>query len=254
MSKIAEKFFRMNIENKSSFRGKEESTMIKIKSMKKVLAAALALSLVMAPVVGASASSTSSRPVSGNSASGTTTTASATSVSTAEAAEIPVTSSVTVNGSTLTTTIRGAYMSQTIPGTVVMTARDTIAANYGLGAGEQPYARVYDITESNSPAALASINAAADAIGGTVVATVNVELGKLAGGRFELLAQDGAPITMVFGIPRTAVRAGYAYAMICVRPGGAVEILPDQDLDPNTVTFATTGGLGAYAMVMYPAA
>ena len=112
--------------------------MIKSKSMKKVLAAALALSLVMAPVVGVSASSTSSRPVSGNSASGTTTTASSTSVSTTEAAEIPVTSSVTVNGTTLTTTIRGAYMSQTVPGTVVMTARDTIAANYALEAGEQP--------------------------------------------------------------------------------------------------------------------
>ena len=59
---------------------------------------------------------------------------------------------------------------------------------------------------------------------------------------------------MVFGIPRDAIRAGYAYAMICVRPGGAVEILLDQDLDPNTVTFATTGGLGAYALVAYPAA
>lgn len=228
--------------------------MIKSKSMKKVLAAALALSLVMAPVVGVSASSTSSRPVSGNSASGTTTTASSTSVSTTEAAEIPVTSSVTVNGTTLTTTIRGAYMSQTVPGTVVMTARDTIAANYALEAGEQPYVRIYDITEDNSPAALASIDAAAGAIGGTVVATVNMELGKLTGGNFELLAQGGAPITMVFGIPRDAIRAGYAYAMICVRPGGAVEILLDQDLDPNTVTFATTGGLGAYALVAYPAA
>ncbi len=230
--------------------------MIKSKSMKKVLAAALALSLVMAPVVGVNASS-----VSGNtSVAGSSTSnrpadeASGTSVSTAEAAEIPVTSSVAVNGTTLTTTIRGAYMSQTVPGTVVMTARDAIAANYGLGAGEQPYVRIYDITESNSPAAMTSINAAADAIGATVVATVNVELGKLTGGRFELLAQGGAPITMVFGIPRNAVRAGYAYAMICVRPGGAVEILPDQDLDPNTVTFATTGGLGAYALVAYPAA
>ncbi|HIY61687.1 MAG TPA: hypothetical protein H9831_13600 [Candidatus Eisenbergiella pullistercoris] len=225
--------------------------MIKNKFMKRVLTTALALSLVMAPVVGVSASSGSSSPVSGNSASGT---ASSTSVSTAEAVEIPTTSSVTVNGQVLTTTVKGAYMSKTVPGTVVMTAADTIAANYGLEAGEQPYVRIYDINEDNSPAALTSINAAADAIGGTVVATVNVELGKLGGGKFALLAQGGAPITMVFGIPRNMVNAGYTYAMICVRPGGAVEILPDQDLDPNTVTFATTGGLGAYALVMYPAA
>ena len=241
---------RMNIKNKC-IRCKEESTMIKNKFMKRVLTTALALSLVMAPVVGVSASSGSSSPVSGNSASGT---ASSTSVSTAEAVEIPTTSSVTVNGQVLTTTVKGAYMSKTVPGTVVMTAADTIAANYGLEAGEQPYVRIYDINEDNSPAALTSINAAADAIGGTVVATVNVELGKLGGGKFALLAQGGAPITMVFGIPRNMVNAGYTYAMICVRPGGAVEILPDQDLDPNTVTFATTGGLGAYALVMYPAA
>ena len=229
--------------------------MIKSKSMKKVLAAALALSLVMAPVVGVNASSVSGNTsVAGSSTNNEPTSGDSTSVSTTEAAEIPVTSSVTVNGTTLTTTIIGAYMSQTVPGTEVMTARDTIAANYALEAGEQPYVRIYDITEDNSPAALASIDAAAGAIGGTVVATVNMEVGKLAGGNFELLAQGGAPITMVFGIPRDAIRAGYAYAMICVRPGGAVEILLDQDLDPNTVTFATTGGLGAYALVAYPAA
>lgn len=241
---------RMNIKNKC-IRCKEESTMIKNKFMKRVLTTALALSLVMAPVVGVSASSGDSSPVSGNSATGT---ASSTSVSAAEAVEIPTTSSVTVNGQVLTTTVKGAYMSKTVPGTVVMTAADTIAANYGLEAGEQPYVRIYDINEDNSPAALTSINAAADAIGGTVVATVNVELGKLGGGKFALLAQGGAPITMVFGIPRNMVNAGYTYAMICVRPGGAVEILPDQDLDPNTVTFVTTGGIGAYALVMYPAA
>lgn len=247
---------RMNIKNKC-IRCKEESTMIKNKFMKRVLTTALALSLVMAPVVGVNAAS-----VSGNSGSSTTTSSSpvtsessgGTSVSAAEAVEIPTTSSVTVNGQVLTTTVKGAYMSKTVPGTVVMTAADTIAANYGLEAGEQPYVRIYDINEDNSPAALTSINAAADAIGGTVVATVNVELGKLGGGKFALLAQGGAPITMTFGIPRNMVNAGYTYAMICVRPGGAVEILPDQDLDPNTVTFATTGGLGAYALVMYPAA
>lgn len=43
---------------------------------------------------------------------------------------------------------------------------------------------------------MTSINAAAGAVGGTVVATVNVELGKLAGGKFSLLEPGGAPITM----------------------------------------------------------
>ena len=134
--------------------------MIKSKSMKKVLAAALALSLVMPPVVGVNASSVSGNSsVAGSSTSNRPTDeASSTSVSTAEAVEIPTTSSVTVNGQVLTTTVKGAYMSKTVPGTVVVTAADTIAANYGLEAGEQPYVRIYDINEDNSPAALASID------------------------------------------------------------------------------------------------
>ena len=130
-------------------------------------------------------------------------------------------------------------MSKTIPGTVVVTDKATLAAGYGLVPGEQPYVRVYDISEAKSPAAMTSINAAAGAVGGTVVATVNVELGKLAGGKFSLLEQGGAPITMAFGIPKNAVKPGYAYAMICVRPGGVIEVLPDLDADPNTVTFST---------------
>ncbi len=227
--------------------------MIKSKSLKKVLAAALAMSLVMAPVMGVNAapSSQTSGQVSGNSDGGSENTSSATS---AEAVEVPTTSTVVAGGKVLTTTVKGAYMSKKIPGTVVSTGKDAIAAAYGLGAGEQPYVRVYDITEKNSPAAMASVNAAAAAVGGTVVGTVNVELGKLAGGKFSLLAQGGAPITMAFGIPKNAVKAGFAYAMICVRPGGAIEILPDLDADPATVTFNTTGGLGAYAMVMFPVA
>ena len=227
--------------------------MIKSKSLKRVLTAALALSLIMAPAVGVNASTGNNAPASGNTSSGSTT-SSSTSVSSEEAVEIPETSSVSVGGTVLVTTIRGAYMSQTIPGTVVTTGRDAIAAGYALEAGEQPYVRVYDITEANSPAAMASINAAANAVGGTVVATANMELGKLSAGRFSLLAQGGAPITVVYGIPKASVQAGYAYAMICVRPGGAIEVLPDLDTDPNTVTFNTTGGLGAYAIVMYPAA
>lgn len=217
---------------------------MKSKSLKKVLATALALSLVMAPVMGVNASTDNNAPSEGSS----------TSVSAEVAATIPETSTISVGGKYMTSTVKGAYMSKTIPGTVVATDKGTLAAGYGLAPGEQPYVRVYDISEAKSPAAMTSINAAAGAVGCTVVATVNVELGKLAGGKFSLLEQGGAPITMAFGIPKDAVKPGYAYAMICVRPGGVIEVLPDLDADPNTVTFSTTGGLGAYAMIMYPVA
>lgn len=222
--------------------------MIKSKSLKRVLAAALALSLVMAPAMGVSAktgSTGSASESSSESDGGTTYTPTAT---------VAASSSVTVGGRYLVSTVKGAYMSVKVPGTVVITDQNTLSAGYGLAPGEAPYVRVYDITAKNSPAAMASIDAVTGALGGTMVAAVNLELGKMAGGKFSLLAQGGAPISLVFGIPKASIKAGYAYAMVCVRPGGAFEILPDLDSDPNTVTFNTTGGLGAYAIVMYPVA
>lgn len=146
----------------------------------------------MAPVMGVNASTDNNAPSEGSS----------TSVSAEVAATIPETSTISVGGKYMTSTVKGAYMSKTIPGTVVVTDKATLAAGYGLVPGEQPYVRVYDISEAKSPAAMTSINAAAGAVGGTVVATVNVELGKLAGGKFSLLEPGGAPITMAFGIPK----------------------------------------------------
>ncbi len=227
--------------------------MIQTKLLKKVLAAALAMSLVMAPAITAGA--TDDTPEPGSSVEETVTgTASDTSVSAVEAAAVPTTSTVTVDGKTLTSAVSGAYLSRQIPGTVIETGSAVISEGYGLTGAEKPYVRVYDITAKGSPAAYASINAAAAAVGGSVVSSVNMEIGKLLGRNFSLLPQTGAPIIAAFGIPKKSIAAGYAYAVICVRPGGAIEIMPDLDDDPATVTFSTTGGLGAYSIVMYPVA
>lgn len=170
------------------------------------------------------------------------------------AVEVPSTSEVRVNGVTRVTSVRGAYMSQTFQGTVVSTGRDALGEAYGVENPGQLYIRIYDISEKNTPAAMASIEAAAEAVGGSVIGAVNMEIGSLENGGFTLLDQDGEEITMIFGIPQNQIQEGYAYAMICVRPGGTIEVLPDLDIDPATVTFQMTGGIGAYAMIMYPAA
>ena len=102
-----------------------------------------------------------------------------------------------------------------------------------------------------SPLAAAAINQAAEALGATVGPYINVELGFVKGGKFALLPADGAPITMSFGIPKSFIQAGKTYAVICVRPGGAVTVLPNTSTNPNVVTFATTGGQGAYAIIKY---
>lgn len=162
-------------------------------------------------------------------------------------AQIPETSSV----AGVTSTVKGVYLATSISGAAVTTSVANIASSYNLGAGETPCARVYDMDVKKSPLAAAAINSAAEALGATVGPYINVELGFTKGGKFSLLPADGAPITMSFGIPKSFVQAGKTYAVICVRPGGAVTVLPNTSTNPNVVTFTTTGGQGAYAIVKY---
>lgn len=162
-------------------------------------------------------------------------------------AQIPETSSV----AGVTSTVKGVYLATSINGAAVTTSVATIASSYNLGAGETPCARVYNMDVKKSPLAAAAINSAAEALGATVGPYINVELGFTKGGKFGLLPADGAPITMSFGIPKSFVQAGKTYVVICVRPGGAVTVLPNTSTNPNVVTFTTTGGQGAYAIAKY---
>ena len=214
--------------------------MIKSGTIKKLLSAALAFVLVTTPAICVNATGDDGGEGTSNS-----------TVTAEEAAAVPTTSSVTVDGKVVATTVSGAYLSNTIPGMAVKTGTAAISQGYALESGAKPYVRVYDISEKQSPAAYASINAVADSIGAKVIASVNLELGSILNSKFTLLSQDGTPINISFAIPKKALSAGSTYAIICVRPGGVFEVLPDLDDDPNTVTFDTTGGLGAYAIVVY---
>ena len=162
-------------------------------------------------------------------------------------AQIPATSSV----AGVTSTVKGVYLATSINGAAITTSVATIASSYNLGAGETPCARVYNMDVKKSPLAAAAINSAAEALGAAVGPYINVELGFTKGGKFGLLPSDGAPITMSFGIPKSFVQDGKTYAVICVRPGGAVTVLPNTSTNPNVVTFSTTGGQGAYAIIKY---
>lgn len=162
-------------------------------------------------------------------------------------AQIPATSSV----AGVTSTVKGVYLATSINGAAITTSVATIASSYNLGAGETPCARVYNMDVKKSPLAAAAINSAAEALGAAVGPYINVELGFTKGGKFGLLPSDGAPITMSFGIPKSFVQDGKTYAVICVRPGGVVTVLQNTSTNPNVVTFSTTGGQGAYAIIKY---
>lgn len=162
-------------------------------------------------------------------------------------AEIPVTN--TVAG--VKSTVQGVYIATSVNGTAITSSLAGIASSYGLTSSEVPYARFSNMDVKKSNLAKAVIDNAAAALGATVGPCINIEIGKKAGGQFSLLSQDGEKITIKVGIPKSFAQDGKTFAMVCVRPGGAVTVLQDTDSDPNTITFDTTGGQGAYAIVKY---
>lgn len=223
---------------------------MKAKFIQKVMAGALAMTLVVAPAVSVQATG-GSGTVSGNgtgaSSSSSTKEQVEEVVGVSSIAEIPTTSSV----AGVKTTMKGVYIATVVNGSVITTPLNTISAGYGLTAGETPYARIYNMDVKKSPLAAAALNSVAQSVGATVGPYVNVELGKMTKGKFGLLPSDGAEITVSFGIPASFAQSGKTFAVACVRPGGAVSILKDTDSNPNTVTFNTTGGQGAYAIIRY---
>ena len=210
--------------------------MMKASITKKVLTGALALSLVMAPVMTV----------------GATTTKGSTKSVVDEATEsspssIPTTSSV---GGVKTTTA-GIYMATNVNGMAVTTGVASIASGYGLASNEKPYSKFSNLDVKKSPLAKAAIDAAAASQGATVGPMLNIELGKMAAGKYSLLPSDGPAIRISLGIPKNFLQSGATYAVVCVRAGGATSILPNVSEKEGTIAFDITGGAGAYAIIRY---
>lgn len=212
--------------------------MMKASIIKKMLSGALIVSLVMAPAMSVAAVTTETP-------SGSTVVEE--TVEAAAVAEVPASSTV---AGTVTTT-RGTYLATSVNGAAVTTSVASISSGYGLSAGETPYAKMTNMDPVKSNLAKASIDAAAASQGAVVGPMINLELGKMSGGKYSLLSTEGPEIRIALGIPKNFAEAGKTFAMVRVRAGGVVSILPDVDDNPNTITFDTTGGAGAYAIIKY---
>ena len=162
-------------------------------------------------------------------------------------ASVPATSSVAGVKSSLA----GVYLASNVNGTAITTGLSTISDSYGLANGEKPYARIYNMDGKKSYLAQACIENAAASMGAVAGPAINVEIGKMASGKFSLLPADGAPISLKVGIPERFAQSDQTFAVVAVRPGGVVSVLTDVDTDPNTVTFDTTAGQAVYALIKY---
>ncbi len=228
---------------------------------KKVLLCTLSAALLAAPCAGVSAAGTSAGTKAAS--SGSSITAEVEEIVTANAwvgsddnsgsgssvtvAQVPVTSSV----GGVKSSLPGVYLATSVRGTAITSSLTSIADNYGLKNGERPYARIYNMDSKKSHLAQACIDDAAAAMGAVTGPAINVEIGKMASGKFSLLPADGAEITLKVGVPKSFAQSDKTFAVVAVRPGGVVSVLTDTDTDPNTVTFDTTAGQGVYALIKY---
>ena len=153
---------------------------------------------------------------------------------------------VAVAGSAVRNTVAGAVKVDTVQGLAVTTPLAEVKTSLGLTDSQTPYIIAFDTNAKKSNLAMNCVNAAAESLGGQVVAAINVTLGAKENGKLISLSNGSAG--MVVGLPKNA-DTSKTYSVVCVQPGGVVTILKDQDSSPKTVTFAVQAGLGTYGIV-----
>lgn len=218
---------------------------MKSKNVKRLLAATLAATMMMASALTAAA------------ASGGSSGSSSTKEEAVEEAPAPISTTpgleiqsananVKVAGAAVQSTIAGAVAVQNLQGVAVNTPAADVKANLGLTDKQTPYIMAFDTDAKKSNQAMACVNAAAEALGGTTVATINVDLAAKENGKLVTLSTGS--VGMVVGLPKGADTTK-TYSIACVQPGGVVTILKDTDASPATVTFEVKAGLGTYGII-----
>lgn len=173
---------------------------------------------------------------------------SASAVSSVVARTIYTSSSVSLGGRAVKSTVGGVFIAPNVNGLAVTTPLATINASFGLAAGQSASIMVLEANAVNSPKSFAVAQSAAAGLNGNVVAMLNLEFGFRQNGRYADLADNGAKAELAVGLPKTA-DTSKTYKVLTIKEGGSVTVTDDLDNDPNTVTIAFGGGKAAYALV-----
>jgi hypothetical protein len=153
---------------------------------------------------------------------------------------------ISVGGSAVATSIGGVYGAMSVEGTAITTDVDTVKANLGLTPNQTPVIIIYDTDATKSVNAMSCVDAAVEAMGGTFVTALDVNIGARTDGQWVDLTNGS--VAMKAGLPKDA-DPSKTYSIVCVQTGGVVTVLEDKDTNPNTVTFDVQAGLGLYAIV-----
>lgn len=157
----------------------------------------------------------------------------------------------TANGEAVKTEIAGVYEVFSLSGTAVTTPKEDVKKAIGLSeeeikAGTKPSIYMTDYVEPADRDALKNAATSKDKKVLNMLISDMYSITK--NGKITKLHSSKEPVSLMFGIPKEAVKADRIYSIICVTRDGSVVELEDTDKDPSTITVDTTV-FGKYAIV-----
>lgn len=157
----------------------------------------------------------------------------------------------TANGNSVKTEIAGVYEVFSLNGTAVTTSKEDVKKAIGLTEDEikaGTNASIY-MTDDVKAADRETLKDAASSKGKKVLNMVISDMYSITkDGVITKLHNSKEPVSLMFGLPKDAVKGDRNYSVICVARDGSVVELEDTDKDAGTVTIKTTV-FGKYAIV-----
>lgn len=217
---------------------------MKTSFVKKMLVGALAVTMTIGLSLSAFAASKSNL----SSASNVSTETVTASASTAAEVVININNN-SVGG--VKSTLAGIYLADSVKGVAVATSLGEFKTLYGLAANETPFVRTYNFSAKKSFLCQAVFEAVAMSQNAVMGPALNMEFGKISGGKYSILPADGSSFVVKVALKADFFTPGMNYAVICVRPGGAVEVIPATVEAGGVISFAAKAGRASYAVIKY---
>ena len=154
------------------------------------------------------------------------------------------------DGSVVKSSVAGNNKATVVSGIAVTAPANVVNSALGVKDGEKAYVTIAD--SNYGPAAKASLENAAAALGAEIEAVLDINLGKLsADGKLETVANAGKLLEFKLA-PKGTLKAGYEWAIVRVQAGGAVTVLPNWSSDASIIQFYTDGS-GVFGLTQVPA-
>ncbi|SFC20737.1 hypothetical protein [Butyrivibrio sp. YAB3001] len=158
---------------------------------------------------------------------------------------------VTYLGQTLTSTLEGYYYAHNVPGLAVITPLADLQRQANFIVLEYFFVKTWDIDINTAPLAVDTMHIVADSMGASYGGAFQMTVSRLFSNKVYDYENDGLQVGTTIEIPHSFRDENATFAIVCVREGGNYEVLPDIDVDPNTVTFYAHAGTAAYGIIRY---